>query len=273
VNGSLADTQRRLWRLIAWPEGVRPALREEGPDTPPIESVVRSDERLGAEDRLDVYANAYFYRIHDVLAADCPLLAEALGEEGFHDLVTSYLAVHPSRHPSLRYIGDRLPDFLRGHDAARSLREGCPWSPDLAVFEQACETVFDAADTHAATHDDLAALPPEDWDGLVLRLRPSVVLLRLDWSVHDLRPGKDGQRAADSAPEAQNVAVCVWRRDERVLHRALEPGEARALERAVEGVAFGSLCEEIARETGEDEAPSRAAAWLARWTGDGLLLA
>jgi hypothetical protein len=58
-----------------------------------------------------------------------------------------------------------------------------------------------------------------------------------------------------------------------VLHRELEETEARALERSATGVAFGTLCEEIARETGEEEAPARAAAWLARWTLDELLLA
>ena len=71
---SLGEIQRRLWRLIAWPEGIHAALREESADAPPLKTLIKSDEQLAAEDRLDVYANAYFYRIHDVLAEDFPTL-------------------------------------------------------------------------------------------------------------------------------------------------------------------------------------------------------
>ena len=74
----LADTQKRLRRLITWPEGVAEALRVEPSGRAPLTTVVRSDERLGAKERLDVYANAYFYRIHDVLAEDFEKLFEGL---------------------------------------------------------------------------------------------------------------------------------------------------------------------------------------------------
>ncbi len=271
-NGSLAETQRRLWRLITWPEGVAQALREEEEGVVPLEHLVTSDERLAALDRLDVYANAYFYRIHDVLAEDYTTLAQALGETAFHDLVTSYLTVHPSKHPSLRWIGAQLPGFLARHPAALSFRASCPFAPDLAAFEWACETVFDAADTPPMCREDLETLPAEQWDSHPIRLRPSVRILELGWPVHDLRIA---ERAREPLPAIQGrmTRLCVWRRDERVSHRALDGAEARALERATSGTAFGSLCEAIARETGEDEAPARAAGWLGRWIEDKLILA
>ncbi len=269
---SLREIQQRLWRLIAWPEGVRAALREESSDAPPLETLIKSDERLAAEDRLDVYANAYFYRIHDVLAEDFPTLASALSEEDFHDLVTSYLAVHPSESPSLRWIGDRLSGFLAEHEAAASIRGAYPFAADLAAYEWATEAVFDAADSEAARRGDLAAVPPEDWDTLPVQLRLSVRLLHLDWPVQRLRTA---QREEQELPdlEAEPTALCLWRHDERVVHRELDPRESRALGVASTGADFGSLCVAAAEEVGEDEAPALAASWLARWVDDGLIRA
>ena len=269
---SLAEIQQRLWRLIAWPEGVRAGLRQESPQVPPLETLIKSDERLAAEDRLDVYANAYFYRIHDVLAQDFPTLASALGETDFHDLVTSYLAVHPSESPSLRWIGERLPGFLAGHDSTASLRSACPFAADLAAYEWATEAVFDAADSEAAQREDLAAVPAEDWDALRIQLRPSVRLLHLDWPVQRLRKAqRDELEIPDVDPEP--TALCLWRHDERVVHREIDGLEGQALHLAKRGSDFGALCAAVAEEVGEDKAPSLAATWLARWIEDGLIRA
>ena len=270
-GGSLEEAQRRLWRLIAWPEGVRQALREED-GAARLEHLVTSDEQLAAEDRLDVYANAYFYRIHDVLAEDYPALAKALGETAFHDLVTSYLAIHPSNHPSLRWIGARLPGFLADHLAGTSFRASHPFAPDLAAYEWAFETVFDAQDTQPMGRKDLAELPAEHWDGMLVRLRPSVRLLTLAWPVQELRVAARAEAALPKI-ERRISRLCVWRLGERVSTRALGDAEACALEQLAPGIAFGALCEAIAQEAPEDEAPARAAAWLGRWNDDELILA
>jgi hypothetical protein len=267
----LADTQKRLWRLIAWPEGVRAGLHEEAAGVTPLASLITSDERLSAEDRLDVYANAYFYRIHDVLAETFPTLAHLLGEDAFHDLITSYLAVCPSRHPSLRFIGSRLSGFLADHEATASFRERFPWGADLAAFEASTEDVFDAADSEAASREQLASIPAEDWDALVVRLRPSVRLLQVSWPVHSARHALRSEEPTPSLSFAP-VFLCLWRRDEQVVHRELGDAEARALEHAAAGIRFGLLCEEIAQGCGEESAPARAAAWLGTWIDDGLLL-
>ncbi len=284
---SLAQVQRRLWRLIAWPEGVRAALDQErdgevseerdgerSEAAAPLASIVKSDARLAAEDRLDVYANAYFYRIHDVLAEDFPSLVALFGEDGFHDLVTSYLAVFPSRHPSLRHIGGRLAEFVDEHPAGESFRQRFAFAGDLARYEAATEDVFDAADATPATRDDLAAVAPEDWAGLPLRLVPSVRILRLGWPVHEVRHAvRDGQPIPTLGDAPVPLALCLWREDERVVSREVAPDECSALEAASRGVSFGALCEQIANDRGENEAPLQAAGWLAGWIDAGLVLA
>ena len=277
----LRALQDDLRALIAAPEGIRAALseRDEEAEAAPgtseraLERSIRSDERLSAAMRLDVYANAYFYRIKGVLEKDYPRLAIVLGEAHFHDLVTSYLLVHPSQHFSLRFVGTHLADFIRD-DCADSIRARAPWAEDLARFEWALVDAFDAPDR---AHQDRAALgeiPPEQWGALQLTLDPAAQLLELAWPVNRIADAYREDQLDEEPPSLsrETTALLVWRCDERVFYRPVEPLEARALGRVAAGLRFGTLCEALADELGADEAPLRAAGWLMQWTEQQLLL-
>jgi hypothetical protein len=80
-----------------------------------------------------------------------------------------------------------------------------------------------------------------------------------------------GQAALPGDLPASPTRICVWRTDERVFHRPLDPDEAEALELALAGESFGRLCEAIAARLTDAEAPARAASLLARWQADGWL--
>ena len=86
----LGSLQEQLWRLITAPSGVEP-----------VAGFLRGDAKASPGERLGVYANAYFARLHDCLAEDFPATARALGPDAFHDLVKTYLMVHPPDRPWL----------------------------------------------------------------------------------------------------------------------------------------------------------------------------
>ena len=277
----LRELQDDLRTLIAAPEGVRAALteRDESAGAAPgtserlLEQTVRSDERLSAALRLDVYANAYFYRIKAVLEKDYPRLAAVLGEARFHDLVTSYLLVHPPQRFSLRHAGAHLAEFIRV-DGAPSLRAGVPWAEDLARFEWALIDAFDAPDRPHRERAALAELPAEQWHELRLELDPAAQRLELAWPVNEIADAYRDDRLAEEplALVREPTVLLVWRRDERVFYRPLDHLEGDALKRARAGLRFGTLCETLASELGEEEAPLRAAQWLMEWTEQQLLL-
>jgi hypothetical protein len=272
MTSDLANTQRRLWRLLTAPSGVRAALAEAGdPKGDSLRDLVRGDARGSAALRLEVYANAYFYRIHDVLAEDYGALRAALCEEGFHDLVTAYLLVHPPERPSLRDAGARLPRFLASAPEAAPFRRRWPFAGDLAQLEWALVDAFDAPDASPLTAPELAKLPPADWEALVLPLHPSAALLHLEHPVHHLREAFEADGELPTAPGPEATTALVWRRAERVLFRALAPLEAELLERASRGAPFGALCQRLAESEGESEAPVRAASLLAAWVEAGLI--
>lgn len=272
-GATLAETQRWLVRLIAAPAGVRRGLEELGdPRGEALAGMVRGDPELSAERRLEVYANAYFRRLRDVLAQDYGALCAALGGEWFHDLATAYLWARPPRHPSLRYAGVRLPAWLGADPRALPFRRRFPWAADLARLEWALVDAFDAADAPELPREALAALPLERWPELRLELPPSLQLLELDWDVLPLRRAFDAGAPPEPTPPGPAASrVCVWRSGERVLHRGVDRVEARALAGALRGEPFGSLCEAIAAELGEALAPARAAALLEAWCRDGWI--
>jgi hypothetical protein len=306
---ALSRTESLFWDLITAPEGVRPGLdqlvRRGAAAEGDLEAMIAGDERLGAADRLDIYANMYFFRLLDCLKEDYPRLSEAIGPDRFHNLATDYLLACPSANPSLRYLGQRLPDFLKAH----ALGEESACLVDLARLEWARADLFDAADAPLLTREALARLSEPEAANLRLRFVPAFRLLRLDhdsprlWrELRGAMPQEAG-RGADSAGEhwaagqANNArlgdegrahecavhaaplprqrrratAVRVWRREFTVWHRPVSDGEATALDLA----AAGEPLERIAQRVTAGESASRATEAFGRlfqsWLEDGLL--
>jgi hypothetical protein len=228
---------------------------------------------LDATGRLEIYANAYFHRILGVLEADYPALRAALGAEHFHDLVTSYLLVEPSRHPSLRYAGARLADFLFSHQAAAGIRGRSPWAADLAAFEWARVDVFDVVDGGVLVRELLASLAPEEFGSLLLRLGPWARLNSFEYSVDRLWGAAIRGEKLVVDRVTNSISVLIWRKDEVAVHRRIHQPEEAALSTLSLGARFEDLCERAATEVGVSEAPARAADWLGRWVANGLLVA
>jgi hypothetical protein len=136
-------TERLLYRLITAPSGVAEGLAAEKVLAPNgLSQVITGDERLSAEERVEIYGNMYFYRILDVLKEDFPATLAMLGDARFHNLVTGYLIEYPPEHFSIAYAGKHLADFIESHP----MREEFPYLADLARMERALIDVFHAAD-------------------------------------------------------------------------------------------------------------------------------
>jgi uncharacterized protein (UPF0276 family) len=279
----LEASQRMFFAALAWPRGVgdwvasgRGARSElvrlfAGGDADPIE-------------RLELYANAYFYRQLDAMRGSFPRLARLAGDAAFHDLVTDYVLECPSRDPDLHQRGDRLPAFVRAHPIGRE----SPLLAELAELELALASALDAPDAEAVARVDLARLAPGDWGCIELALVPSVRLVRASYDIEqavrlcdegelaraleapriDAGVFEAGRQSPSGAAPPQAGHVLVFRREHRVCFRALGPLEALALERLGEGARFDALCERLGEHGAE---PATILAWLERWLDDGLL--
>jgi hypothetical protein len=211
---------------------------------------VRRSGRLTPSARFDIYRQMYWARLVDGLRENYPSVARALGDERFERVAMAYLRNHPSRHPSLRHLGQRWPEHLGRHPV-----RGCPHLGDLARLDRAVIDSFDATDASPLTAADLKTTPPEEWPKLRFRLAPSVRLLRLGYDV--LRDvAKPPRRTTDAR---------VFRAGYEVRQAAMDAREARALRAIQRGNNFGQACV-ILRD------PQVAATALATWLEEGLLL-
>lgn len=222
----------------------------------------------GSAQGLGIYQHAYRARLREALADNHPALAQALGDEGFAALATAYLAAHPPTEPSIRWFGHRLAAFMDGWAELPH-----PALADLARLDWALRHAFDAAAQPLLGPPELAALRPEDWAELRLRLQPSVQLLDLHWAVgpawHALNEARAaGQEAELPEPRALAHSLLVWRSGLQPHWRSLAADEAAALQALFEEPSLG----EWLATQGEAALP-QAVAWLQAWAAAGLLAA
>jgi len=281
LSFDLRRAQSFFWGLITAPEGVRSGLEEmvrRGEARPgDLDALVAGDERLPAADRLDIYANMYFYRLRDCLKEDYPKLLEAAGPARFHNLITDYLLQHPSAHPSLRHLGAHLPEFLGRHP----LRRQCPVLADLARLEWARADIFDAADARPVAREDLARLPQEMAGEARFLLVPACVLLRLEhdaarlWTELKERAASRAAAHGEEAPlplyPPRRTAVRVWRQGFVVHHRTIDSDEADALEQLRDGEPLGRIAQRLAAGRSAGQATERFGRMFQGWIDDGLL--
>lgn len=234
-----------------------------GRDTGVLERL-RPTSKASVETLIGVYRDAYILRLIEALSDDCPAVLRQLGDDGFAALTRAYAAAHPSRQPSIRWFGARLPDFLREAEPWA----GRPWLAELAAFERALRDAFDAEDATPIGLDAMAAVPPEAWPGLRLRFLPSLRRLDLGWSV--VRAWQD-ERAPE--PLEAPLAWAVWRPALVTEYRSLEPDEAWALDAAASGASFAELCEGLLQWHAPETAPARAAGLLRAWLDHRMLAA
>jgi hypothetical protein len=247
----LADLQARFFARITG--GIVDAA---------LTAEVVGDGRLDGEGRLFVYADMYRSRLLEALEASFPLLARALGDR-FATVCDAYLRAFPSRSPSLRFLGRRLPAFLQ------AARVDPPWCAALARLEWSRLDVFDAADEPLLTRPALSALPPAEMVGFPLKLVQAHRRVTLGWRIDEasrvLLEGGVPSVVRCSTP------LLIWRRGVQVLHRRLDRVERRLLRVAERRPSVARFCEHAAELVGEAQAAGAVFHFLARWADDQLL--
>jgi hypothetical protein len=83
---NLRELQTLVYQLVA---GGRPANDENGHGRPfrEVRRIIRSDQRLAAIERINIYVNAYFYRLLECLKEEFPATLAVIGANDFAGLV------------------------------------------------------------------------------------------------------------------------------------------------------------------------------------------
>jgi hypothetical protein len=229
---------------------------------------VRGNARESAETMFGVYRNAYWARLVEALGNDLPGLKALMGDDAFDTMARAYVARHPSQHPSIRWAGRHLAEFL----ATEAPYRDQPWFTDMARFDWALAFAFDAADAPAAGLADLVGVPPEFWGSIRLAFHPTLDAFRITTPVDEARPGL--LESADVTIDRQarcDRAIMAWRIGHDVKFRAIDALEDAVLQAMRDGATFGDMCELTAQQTGAEAAPLHAAQILQGWLEWGIV--
>jgi Putative DNA-binding domain len=233
-----------------------------------MELVVVGTRRASARTRLAIYVDGYRLRLVKALEGDFPTLLAWLGSEGFRSLAAAYVDACPPRHFSIRYYGERVARFLR-EDAGYC---EMPFLAEMAEFDWAIGTAFDAPDGPIADEAAVAAIPAELWPELRFRLHPTVQRTDLRWNVPALRKAvEDGAPVAEPQAYPQPVGWVIWRRDLRTYFRSLSVPERWALGAVHDGESFAEICEGLCAWLPEERVALQAAGFLRRWVEEGMV--
>jgi hypothetical protein len=227
---------------------------------------VVDDPKVGAKKRLNIYFDAYRYRIIEALAAAYPKLKLLVGDDLFEQIARTYIADHPSTYQNIRWYGSHMRSHLLGF-----LPEH-PIAAEMAAFEWAISLAFDAEDVPELKLQDLVEVPPQDWVGLSFTFQPAIQVIRLRWNVIPIWNALN----MEETPPALKQDSCytswlIWRKDLNPQFRSLSEMEVIALNMAKSAATFAEVCTSLEGEVSGEKAMATAAQFLAGWLEEGMI--
>ena len=237
---------------------------------------VKSNDRLTALERLQIYNRMYWFRLIDCFHDDNPGLRAALGLRRFNRLAEAYLSAHPSSSFTLRNLCRNLEGFLRRHPEWTAPHTRL--ALDIARFEWAQTVAFDEAALPVITAEQITATPPSR---LRLGLQPYVTLLALDHPVDDfviavkkrdaLRNQASNATTASRRtvrenkvrrPGRERIYVAVHRLDMRLYYKRLERPAFKILCALRDGVPLTRAIASGGRRIRSDQVQEWFATWM-----------
>jgi len=283
----LARVQRWMQAVISHPGGVGPGAESDEaqrhlsitPDE--IERVISPSARMSGEERLAIYANAYFARLLECMRSVFPFTAKTVDEEAFDELALGYLERYPSRSYTLDGLGAEFSRYLAETRPDRD-ENGQPtetWPDfliDLAGLEWAIGEVFDGPGVEGRAllaADDLRSIPAERWPEARLVTAPCLRLLTLRFPLNDYYTAlRDDE--TPPLPEPAESYLALTRREYVVRRHALERPQFELLGALAAGETLGEAIERAARVSPEgiEALAANLQRWFREWTAAGFFL-
>ena len=192
------------------------------------EGLVTPQGRPAAE-RFNIYRNNVVVSLIEALGVTFPVLVKLLGDNFFNAMADAFVRKYPPDSPVLMLYGQKMPAFLETFEPVQQY----PYLADVARLEIALVQSYHAVDAIPVDPRELESLSPESLLGSVLRLSPSVRLLRSPWPVFQL--WRFNTKPDSPKPQAAAEDVLVVRPEFDPIPRCLPQGGGAFIETILQG--------------------------------------
>ncbi len=265
----LPRLQRWMQAVIEQPGPVDGAVASSAAraelDPGEIGRVVRPSRTLTPVERVGVYQGMYLLRMIEALEGDYPAVAHFLGDEEFADLVTRYVAAHPSTSYTFNRLGRHLPEFIR---KTRGVRRKA-FVADLARLELAVTEVFDAPASPAWPAEAIAKITHEAWERAVFRPIAAFRLGAYAYPVNAYLQSVKEENHDHPDTGRKPTRVAVWRKNYEVWRLDLSEPAYDFLHALTRGRPFGKAVAAAARGL-QGSAGDQLFRWLRDWVAEGM---
>jgi hypothetical protein len=285
-NPDLNTVQRWFQSVISHPDGVAGGIDAEEAQKlmrlrrSELEKVIRRSKNLSAEERLGIYANAYYARLLECLRESFPVFCKALGRELFDEFAFDYLQRFPSTSYTLSRLGDRFAEFLEETrpDKGAGAVDWPDFLIDLARLEWTIEQVFDGPgveNERLLSAADLRGIDPGRFGEGRLRTVVCLTLLTFKYPVNEYYTAARKVAEEAEAPDAPSPGaqyLALTRREYVVRRIVLSAAQHALLTGLKEGRRVNDAIALAAEQWAGDEVAFAAAIgqWFVEWSAAGL---
>jgi hypothetical protein len=227
-------------------------------------NLIQSTHSLSAKTRVMIYANSYYAKMVDILRDQFPLLKRYMGEQRFTKMAQEYVDKYPSKFYSLRWYGDKIPQFIKQYNQ--------PILVELAKFEWADNILYDAPDNQIIDKNDFAQIPQDKWGNMTFEFQNNLALHKYRYDIPTLwQHLTHQQKLAKTYLNKEMCYVLFWRRNRKTQHKKLSKNDFTILHLALSGATFTALCDQIITFTSLTEFPNVIATTINTWISMGII--
>ena len=228
--------------------------------------VKTSARSLSSGDRLNIYRNAYRFRLADVLFDTYEHTAIYLGSDWFNQLALSYVQSHYSDSPNIGLYGKEFPEFL-----AEQLADDLEVS-EIAEMDWKLRRAFDGFDSSVMTPDSLPRLASENSGSLCFVFVPTLSMITQYYNTLDIWHAIDEDRIPSSAEKlAHPVDILIWRKGHSPHFRSLAPIEASAISAVYSGDSLDTVGAKLEEDFPGVDVATEFGVMLSRWLEDQII--
>lgn len=223
-----------------------------------VQKWIFDKEKFPAQDQLDVYVNAYRYRLNDITSEDYPALKNYLGERKFNDLIEDFVNNEKPNHFNIARYTLKLQKFLENKYPQDI------FAHELCQLETIIEELHRPEETAPLEQKHLKNLTAEKLMAAKLYPRKALKLLEFKYTTNQYYQKVMDRKKPKPIKKASYLAV--FRHENLVWRLDLEKEEFKLLQKLFSKVTVGE-----ALINSKKSSSAMISKWFNSWINNGLL--